>query len=216
MASTFWAVLYFRSLKTNKVLALLTQYLFRYGKVYIPHVGAFELVQQPPQFNVVDKIILPPSWQLQWQNQDKAPAHQLQFIAGSSDSYLRYTEEELESTGKNLAASIDKKSFTWNGVGVIKKIGRELLIEKQLFQSAGLASVAAHKVIRERPEHNMLVGDREMTTQQVTDTLAIKPKKYSYTLLIGGALLLLAIMAIIYFLYLGQWQLLAGGLKSKP
>ncbi len=216
MASTFWAVLYFRSLKTNKVLALLTQYLFRYGKVYIPHVGGFQLVQQPPQFNVVDKIILPPSWQLQWQSQDKAPAHQLQFIARNSDDYFRYTEDELESTGKNLAAVINQQPFTWNGVGVLSKTGRELTIEKQLFQSAGLLPVEAHKVLRERPEHNMLVGDREMTTQEVNDSFAIKPKKYSYTIIVAGALLLLATIAIVYFFYLGQWQIFSGGLRTRP
>ena len=71
-------------------------------------MGTFELVQQSPEFNVVDKIMLPPSFHLNWHNNDSLPDHQLSYLASFSDGDKNRTREELEMFGKRFKDRVKK------------------------------------------------------------------------------------------------------------
>ena len=207
--------LYFRSLKRIKVLSLLTKYLLQFRKLSIPHVGTFELVQHPAEFNVVDKILVPPSFTLNWNNSDVLSDHQVQFLANSINSDLESIKSELDQFGKKFSYRMRKEPFTWNGIADLKGSDSSIAIEQQSLVMDGLAAVPAHKVIRENVEHSMLVGDHQMTSQQVTDTLARPARKRSIAVLVGWILLILTILAILFILYRNGFNPLSSGLKMK-
>ena len=215
MGSISLAELYFRSLKRIKVLSLLTKYLLQFHRLVIPHVGSFELVQHPAAYNVVDKLLIPPSFSLSWNNNDVLPEHQLDFLASCIQSDPDSIKTELDQFGKRLSAKVQKDSFDWNGIGRLRHDGGSIAIDQEPMTLQGLGSVPAHKVIRENVEHSMLVGDQQMTSQQVTDTLARPGKKRSITLLIGWILLIVTILAILFLLYRNGFNPLTSGLKMK-
>jgi hypothetical protein len=215
MDSISWVELYFRSLKSNKVLSLLTKYLLQYRRLSNPNVGTFELVQQSPEFNVVDKLILPPGFHLNWNKNDSLPEHQLSYLAASVQADKEMVREELEQFGKKFKIKVEKETFVWNGIGAVKKNNGSVDVEGQLLKIDGLQAIAAHRVMRENVEHNMLVGDRQMTSQQVTHTLNREAKKKNYIVLIGWILFFLALLAIVFILYKNGFNPLSSGLQMK-
>ncbi len=215
MGSTSWAELYFRSLKLNKVLSLLTKYLLQYRRLCIPHVGTFELVQQPAEFSVVDQLMLPPAFRLSWTSSDFLPEHQLSYLAAASRADKEKTRAELDQFGQGFYSKLEKQTFTWNGIGTVKKENGSVHVAKEFLQVDGWEVVPAHKVVREHAEHSMLVGDRQMTSQQVADTLGKGGKKRSYVVLIGWILFVLTLLAIIFLLYKNGFNPLSSGLKMK-
>jgi hypothetical protein len=207
--------LYFRSLKRIKVLALLTKYLLQYRRLSIPHVGTFELVQHSPEFNVVDQLIRPPSFRLDWNQNDLLTDHQLCYLADSIRSDKEKVREELESFGKKLRTEVRKESFNWRGIGTLTGENDAIAVDEGFLKMDGLTVVPAHKLIRENVEHSVLVGDQQMTSQQVADTLTKGSKKRSYKLMIGWILFFLALAAIVFILYRNGFNPLASGLKLK-
>lgn len=215
MGSTSWAELYFRSLKLNKVLSLLTKYLLQYRRLSIPNVGTFELVQQPAEFNVVDKLVLPPKFLLNWNHNDSLPEHQLSYLAASVKTDKEAVRDELEQFGKKIKTKVERETFSWKGIGTLKKDNDTVVIEKEWLQADGLDAVPAHRILRENVEHSMLVGDQQMTSQEVTDSLTTSDKKRSYVVIIGWILFILALLAIVFLLYKNGFNPLSSGLKMK-
>jgi hypothetical protein len=113
----------------------------------------------------------------------------------------------------NIAALLNKDHFNWNGIGVLRKSGEEIRIEKSSLLLEGLGSVPAHKIIREGAIHQMRVGDRETDSEVMTGELAPQSSKRSVLVITGWILLILSLIAIIYFFYKEGWQLKASGLK---
>jgi hypothetical protein len=196
------------------VLSILTKYLLQYRRLSIPNVGTFELVQQSPQFNVVDKLVLPPAYQLSWSKNDSLPEHQLSYLASSVQANREKIKEELEQFGRKFKTKVEKEAFTWNGIGTIKKDSGALEIENELLKIDGLEAVAANKIMRENAAHSMLVGDRQMTSHQAAHNLN-KGRKRSYVVLIGWILFVLTLIAIVFILYKNGFNPLSSGLRMK-
>src|SRR5215207_6661783 len=115
MDSTFLQVLYFRSLKVNNVLNLLTKYLLQYRTVTIPHVGTIQLIQRPSQLDVADKIIHPPSFSAEIKKEEDVSAHQLNFLNHFLQKAPHFVLEDLKLFGDNLHDKINGPGFEWSG-----------------------------------------------------------------------------------------------------
>jgi hypothetical protein len=214
MASTFWGELYFRSLKRNKVLILLTKYLLQKKQVCIPHVGTFELIQLSPEWNVADKLFSPPVFFAQYSGQDNVPAEQLRYLSSAQQEDDVKLQQQLNDFGKSLKERVQSSPFEWNGFGTLSYDSNKIIFTPQTIESSALQPIPAQRVIRQHAEHMVLVGDQEMTAQQLSEVLHPAEKKRSIVLLIGWVILILAILAIIYFLYIGHFSTGAAGLKT--
>jgi hypothetical protein len=212
MASTFWAELYFRSLKISRVLPLLTKYLLRYKRVCIPGVGTFEIVQQSPQLNVADKLITAPAYTVKHNLTDQVPDQQVQFLASAGTKNESFSQE-LFSFGEKLKRKIQESPFHWNGLGTLRSAASEIVFEPDAIMLPSLQAVPARKVLRENVQHNVLVGDREMTSQQVTDKLNYVEYKRPWFIIFGWTVLVLALIAVVIFLYLQHFQTTSTGMQ---
>jgi len=213
MGSTCWAELYFRSLKSNKVLLLLTKYLIRHKRVCIPHVGTFEIVQQSPQLNVVDKLIIPPAFKARYIEQDAVPEHQFDFFASSKEEKEKI-RQELFSFGEKLRNQINQSSFYWNGFGTLRYKSNRVIFEPEVIPLSSFQPVVAEKVLRENVQHNVLVGDQEMTSSQVNEALSKQEYKRPWFIIAGWIIFIVAVLAIIIFLYLKNFQTASTGMQS--
>jgi hypothetical protein len=178
-------------------------------------MGTFELVQHPAEFNVVDKLLVPPTYSLNWNKNDVLSEHQLHFLAYSISTNPESIKTELEQFGKKFSMRVRKAPFTWNGIAQLKGTDGTIIIEQQPFVIEGLGPVPALRVLRENVEHSMLVGDHQMTSQQVTDSLARPARKRSIAVLVGWILLIITILTILFILYRNGFNPLSSGLKMK-
>lgn len=211
MGSTFWAELYFRSLKSTKVLSLFTKYLVQYGRVCIPHIGSFELVCEPPQHDVADKLFTAPVYHMRFSSQDKVTEHQYKFFSFRDHP----GRDALHSFGANLKERIGREPFQWNDFGTLKLESRSVLFEPQPLKLSSLQPVPALKVTRNNAQHQVLVGDQEMQSGAVSDMLNQQAPAKEYHMLAGWIILVLAIIAILVYLFLNNFQVTASGLQWK-
>ena len=211
MASTFWAESYFRSLKRVRVLALVTKYLLRYKRVAIPNVGTFEIVAHSPQLDVADKRLTSPVYQARHNQDDHVPEHQFHFFAkdGIDENKLR---DELYSFGERLRRQVQNSPFHWKGLGTLKYTSSSVLFEPDEIVLDSLQAVTAEKVIRQNVQHNMLVGDREMNSQQVNEVLTRVEYKRPWFIIAGWTLLIVTVVAIVVYLYMHNFQTSSTGL----
>jgi hypothetical protein len=213
MGSTFWAESYFRSLKKARVLTVLTKYLIRYKRVCIPNVGTFEIVMQPPQLDVGGQRIAPPVFVTTHRPDDKVPDHQYRFFINEereTDSF----RQELFSFGEKLKRHIQASPFHWKGLGTLRYASNELLFEPDEIRVDALQPLTAQKVLRQNVQHSMLVGDQEMTSQQVSEALSHVEYKRPWFIIAGWILLIIAALAILIFLYLKNFQPTSTGLQT--
>jgi len=211
MGSTFWADSYFRSLKRVRVLALVTKYLLRYKRVCIPNVGTFEIVMQSPQLDVVDKRLSSPVYSTRHIEDDSVPDHQFLFFVNDGGD-VRDFKHELYSFGERLKKQIQNSPFYWKGFGTLRYDSSAVLFEPDEIRLDSLQPLAAEKILRKNVQHNMLVGDQEMTSQQVTEVLGRVEYKRPWFIIVGWTLLIVSIVAIIIYLYMHNFETSSTGL----
>jgi hypothetical protein len=197
------------------VLALLTKYLLQYKKVSIPHIGTFELVQQPPQLQVAEKLVTAPSFTTRFTRADNVPEQQFKLLASTTQYEQVRLQQDLLSFGEKLRSKIKRESFQWSGFGTLRYRPGELVFEPENLMLESLQAVPASKVIRQNAQHQVLVGDREMTSQQASDTLIRTEGKRSLWVVTGWIVFILALAAIVFILYRNGFQTSASGLKTN-
>jgi len=168
---------------------------------------------QSPQLDVAEKRISSPVYIVQHRKEELIPDHQFHFLAkdglGSDD--LR---RELSSFGERMKRHIQASPFHWKGLGTLRYTSSELLFEPVAIKLDSLQDIAAEKVLRKNVQHNMLVGDQEMTSQQVTEVLSKVEYKRSWYLVAGWILLIISIAAIIVYLYMKNFETSSTGLGT--
>ena len=190
---------------------LLTKYLVQYGYVCIPHIGTFEIVQQPPVLDIADKRVNPPFFKTRFLKEDAVPDQQFSYLASAVGNYN--TRRELINFGEQLRESIRRRPLKWNGFGTLRFSLNELVFEPESIFVPSLTEVVAQKVMRENVQHNMLVGDREMSSREITDVLKRPSPPRPLFITIGWIILGLATLAIIALLYLGKFETSSSGLR---
>ena len=195
------------------MLADLTRYLLLYKRLCIPHVGTFEIVQQAPEYTVVDKLIHPPKYSVRHSRGEQMSEHQLEYFAAQSSNNKETAHHQLNSLGNSINALAEKKAFNWNGIGALRFSSGTINFDNQFSTVEGFESVAAHKVLRENVEHSRLVGDRRTTSVQTSKSFV--NRKWALPMKWGWIILGISILAIIIILFLNNFSPFGAGLKLK-
>jgi hypothetical protein len=71
-------------------------------------------------------------------------------------------------------------------------------------------------VIRRHEGHTVLVGDQRISSQEMKEILLKRKRENALVTIIGWSLAGLAILAIVWILYSGDFRISSTGLRSKP
>jgi hypothetical protein len=197
------------------VLNLLTNYLLQYRKVNIPSVGSITLVQQPAQLNIADKVILPPAFVAEIGQEEHIPDHQLFFLSAALQEERAAVIQQLNALGERLRERIQAGGFYWKGIGLIRESR-----EPMRLSLSALSPVPAERVLRPDAEHNVLVGDQQLTSTQLTalkeEVEEVTEKERSVFVIVGWVVLFLSILYIIFVLYQGRFRVGSTGSRQAP
>ena len=191
------------------MLPLLTQYLFQYKTVGIPHVGTILLIEHPAQAEAVDRKVLPPAFIVELKTGEDVSDHQVNFLDGFLNSGRDAVLQELKFFGSKLSETINGPGLEWKGLGLISSSTQTLSLA-----TPALQPVPAAKVIRADAQHALLVGDQEMTSARMEERREGAHrlvKKRSVVVLLGWVLLVTAVLIIALFLYAGKFRVNAAG-----
>lgn len=176
----------------------LYQYFIQHKNLAVPGVGTLLLERKPSVSYFVNKQINPPFYSVTLQASIDSPSiHFFKWLAGSlhisdHDAIIRFNDFVFD-----LKRQInDGSTIEWQGMGKFKKgLSGELKFAPAI-KSAMEKPVAAEKVIREKAEHMVRVGEDQKTSAEMTEMLNQPPAKKSrwwITALLASLLALLFI-----------------------
>jgi hypothetical protein len=168
---------------------------------------------QSPQLSVADKLIYSPVFITQHRKDDEVPEHQFYFFTNEGVEKESF-RQELYSFGERMKRRIQNAPFHWKGFGTLSYDSTGMLFEPDEMKLEALQPVPAQKVLRENVQHQMLVGDQEMTSQQVTEVLNTVEYKRPWFIIVGWVLFILALVAIMIYLYLNNFKTASTGFKT--
>ena len=150
----------------------LYQYFIRHKHLQLPGIGAFHLERQPAVSDFPNRIIHPPSFSIAWEPSDANPSKHLfswlaaVFQISERDAVIRFNDFVFGL--KQMIRNGDR--IDWDGMGILSSgLGGEIRFEPASKSEITGGPVKAEKVIREKAEHTVRVGEDERTSAQMLE-----------------------------------------------
>lgn len=177
----------------------LYQFLMLHKELPVPGIGTFLLERKSAEVDFPNKKINPPTYSISMQQGSHLPGKDffnwLAHALGITDreAIFRFNDFAFEMKKQISEGTV----INWNAVGIINKglgadvkftpLESEVILEK---------SIIAEKVIREKSEHMVRVGEDQKTSLEMTEMLSHKEKKKEFWWAYALAVALLATMFI--------------------
>lgn len=177
----------------------LYEFLLVNKKLSLPGLGTITLRQNSSQLDFTNRQFNPPSFYFIIESKDDKPPKKLfdwlSSLYGISEwDAIRSLNDFSFSIRDKLSESGE---MNWEGVGMFRRDETgNLKLDPPAITLQSQQPVRAEKVIREKFEHTVLVGEREKTSVEMAEYFAEEVPKRNYTLTIGVVLTVLAIMFI--------------------
>ncbi|MBL7724624.1 MAG: hypothetical protein JNK27_10770 [Chitinophagaceae bacterium] len=178
--------------------AELYQFLIQHKQLPVPGIGTFLLERKPAAVNFPERKIEPPVYGVSLQPVGNSPSKNFFIWLGAAlqvsdrDAVIRYNDFAFDLKRQLSGGDI----VNWKGVGQLSKgLGGDIKFipqEKRSLESP----VAAEKVMREKAEHMVRVGEDEKTSVEMTELLSHTETKKSYWWAYALIVALLSVMFI--------------------
>jgi hypothetical protein len=197
----------------------LYQYFILYKQLNVPGIGTFQLERIPATADFPNKVINAPSFSIALQHDNATPskrffnwlAHALQV--SDQDAVVRFNDFAFDI--KQKIRNGDK--ITWEGVGTLSSgLAGEIRFEPAMKNKTLEAPVKAEKIIREKSEHMVRVGEDERTSDEMIEFLNQPAARRNYWwawALIAG---LIITMFIGWYFSENGLQVMSSGNNHKP
>jgi hypothetical protein len=199
----------------------LYQYFIRHKNLSLPGIGTFYLERIPASSDFPNRIINPPSFNIALQAVNVSPSKA--FFKWLAESYS-ISERDAVIRFNDFAFSLKQelangKSIEWNGMGVLSPgLAGEIKFDPALNGLNADVPVKAEKVIRDKAEHTVRVGEDERTSAQMIEMLNQRGPGKNYWWAWALALAIIIIMFLGWYFSAYGLQLSSSGnnLKAEP
>lgn len=175
----------------------LYQYLLRHKQLLVPGIGTFLLERNSAAIDFFNKKIDPPSYTVALDPGSHLPDQTffkwLANALGISDreAIFRFNDFAFEMKKQIGEGHVIK----WNGIGTLNRgLGGDIKLTPPTADRVFEKPIVAEKVIREKAEHMVRVGEDERTSVEMTEMLSQKEEKKSQWWIYALALTILSIM----------------------
>jgi hypothetical protein len=177
----------------------LYEFLVLNKKLSLPGLGTIGLRQNSSQLDFTNRQFDPPSFYFIIESKDDKPSKKL--FEWLSSSY-GISEWDAVKFINDFSFSIRNKlseegEMNWENVGVFRRDETgNLKLESPAMSLPNLHPAHAEKVIREKFEHTVLVGEREKSSVEMEEYFAGEAPRKNYAWIIAVVLTILAAMFI--------------------
>jgi nucleoid DNA-binding protein len=151
----------------------LYRYFILHKKLNLPGIGNFILERKPAEADFINKCIHPPVYSVSLLPEEEKASHKFYtwlaaaFGISENDAVIKFNDFIYELKNKISSGN----NIEWNGLGVLKKgLGGNINFTGETIKSVEKA-VPAQRIIREKAEHSVLVGERERTSAEMSEFL---------------------------------------------
>lgn len=196
------------------MIGILTGYLIQHKSISIPGLGTIYLERLPAMNDFSNREIHPPAYRYRFDKYFDAPDKDFfSFLATHKDIPEYEAIKQYNEFAYELRNRIrQNEKFYWPDVGTLsKELSGEIYFESATPPSC-LQPVPAHRVIRQDTPHAILVGDQQMTTQDMSEllnngTYVEKESWWVYALIIFA----FALIILFFHFFRRGWSLEAIG-----
>lgn len=156
------------------MIDVLNNYLVQYNKLSIPGLGTIFLERIPAQADFINKQLLPPSFHYRFDKYFDVPDKEFfSYLAAQKEIPDYEAMNVYNEWAQQLKSSITAThELEWQEVGRLHRdMNGEVLFESNGAVKLYMEPVTANRVIHSNAQHTMLVGDREVSTKQMTELL---------------------------------------------
>ncbi|HJS54092.1 MAG TPA: hypothetical protein VJ765_06090 [Chitinophagaceae bacterium] len=177
----------------------LYEFLILNKKLSLPGIGTICLLQSPPQLDFANKELSPRSYYFTIESASDQPSKKLfdwlaSAIGIAEWDAIKLINEFSFTLKKNLSESGE---VNWENIGTIRRDDKgQLKLDSQTIVLQSERPVPAEKVIREKVQHTLLVGEKEKSSAEMEEYFAGVPATRNYTWLIAIVLTIISIMFI--------------------
>lgn len=177
----------------------LYEFLLVNKKLSLPGIGTISLRQNSSQLDLPNKQFSAPSSYFVIESKDDTPSKKL--FEWLSSSY-GISEWDAVRSLNDFSFSIKNKlseagEMNWEGVGMFRRDeSGNLKLDPASIALQSQQPVRAEKVIREKFEHTVLVGEQEKSSVEMAEYFAGEAPKKNYGWIIAVILTVLAVMFI--------------------
>jgi hypothetical protein len=161
----------------------LYRYLIHHKQLPLPGVGTVLLERKPATADFPNKKIHPPGYAVTLQQAALPPPRNLyNWLSGvlhisDRDAVVRFNDFVFELKKAITGGAV----IDWKGVGIFNKgLGGDIKFVPAIKDFVFEQPVAAEKVIREKAEHMVRVGEEEKTAAEMVEMLSHPEEKKSY------------------------------------
>ncbi len=194
----------------------LHEYLILQHELPLPGLGVFQVKRHPAIIDFPSKQIEGPGYSIQWQDGMIASSDGLcNWLAGNFNISHQDAKSRLEKFIFQLKTHIASGDIIhWKGIGDLGK-GAGVLLKYSADEIVREGLVPANKVIREKAEHMVKVGEDERTSEQMTALLSVKKRTGFIGWRIAAAITgIISVGFIVWYLSQHGWDLSAGNQQA--
>ena len=195
----------------------LYEFLVLNKKLSLPGIGTIGLRRNPSQLDFTNKQFSPPTFYFVIESTDDKPSKN--FFEWLSSSY-GISEWDAVRALNDFSFSVRNKvseagEMNWEGVGMFRRDETgNLKLDPPFIVLQSQQPVHAQKVIREKFEHTVLVGEQEKSSVEMAEYFAEEAPKKNYMWIIAVVLTVLAVMFIGWYFSEKGFTPSAAGNKS--
>lgn len=177
----------------------LYEFLILHKKLSLPGIGTIGLYRNSSQLDFTNKQFTSPSYSFKIESKNDKPSKKLYDWLCSS---LGIAEWDAIKAVNDFSFGIKEKitqegEMSWEKIGVFRRNDNgDITLESAEISLQSEQPVFAEKVIREKSEHTVLVGEQERTVVEMEEYFAQEVPKKNYGWIIALILTVLAIMFI--------------------
>lgn len=180
----------------------LYKYLILHKQLSLPGIGRFEIEKKPADVDFANRVVNPPEYSISFRQSDTVIPFRKLFNWLETELNI----SELEAVKRFNDFVFDMRArlapdnqLHWEGVGTIKKwLNGEIMYIPDPKKETMESSIPAKKVIREKAQHTITVGEQERTSDEMMEMLFPGEVKRSYWWTVP---LIIAIAAFVYIAY---------------
>lgn len=177
----------------------LYEFLILNKKLALPGIGTIRLKQNSSRLDFTNRQLNSPSFYFVLDHENDTPSKKIFDWLSSSKGISEWDAiKSVNDFSFSLKNSISQTGeAAWEGVGVLKrdKTGN-LKLDPYTIALQTEQPIHADKVIREKFEHTVLVGEREKSSVEMAEYFAVDAPKRNYAWIIAVVLTILAVMFI--------------------
>ena len=196
------------------MIDILNGYLIQNKSISIPGLGTIYLERLPAMNDFTNRQIQPPSYRFRFDKYFDAPDKDFFTFLATHKNIPEYEAiKQYNEFAYDLRNRIRREQkFTWPDIGILsKEMSGEIHFESSSLNTF-LPPVKATRVIRQDVQHPILVGDQEMTTQDMSEMLSEetyveKESWWTYALIFFA----IALCLLFFHFFRYGWGLVSAG-----